>query len=106
MFHYTNQDNPLPHISFCLICDDQTREFGNPGKAEKCRSACEQYGWVPVSMKNEWTTIYGDDVVVTGITAAQADAKKSSTIYKVSGQKITAPKDNEIYIEGGKKIVK
>lgn len=106
MFHYTNQDNPLPHISFCLICDDQTRELGNPTKAEKCRTACEQNGWVPVSMKDEWTTIYGDDVVVTGVSSAHADAKKSSAIYNVSGQKISAPKSNEIYIEDGKKMRK
>jgi hypothetical protein len=25
-------------------------------------SLCEEFGWVPVSMKNDWTTIYGDGV--------------------------------------------
>jgi hypothetical protein len=23
---------------------------------------CEDFGWVPISMKNDWTTIYGDGV--------------------------------------------
>ena len=23
---------------------------------------CEEFDWVPVSMKNDWTTIYGDQV--------------------------------------------
>ena len=62
MFHYTNLDNPLPHISFCLICDDQTREFGDAGNAAKCKSACDENGWVAVSMKDEWGTIYGEGV--------------------------------------------
>ena len=62
MFHYTNIDNPRPHISSCLLCDDLVRELGNMGKAEKCRKACEDNGWVPVSMRDEWATIYGDDV--------------------------------------------
>ena len=105
MFHYTNQDNPLPHISFCLICDDQVREFGNPAKAEKCRTACEENGWVAVSMKNEWTTIYGDDVVVTGVTSAKADAQRTSSTYSISGQTLATPKSNEVYIEDGKKKV-
>ena len=25
-------------------------------------SLCDEFGWVPVSMKNDWTTIYGDGV--------------------------------------------
>lgn len=62
MFHYTNIDNPRPHISFCLLCDDLVRELGNMGKAEKCRKACEENGWVAVSMRDEWATIYGNDV--------------------------------------------
>ena len=23
---------------------------------------CEEFDWVPISMKNDWTTIYGDGV--------------------------------------------
>lgn len=38
MFHHTNIDNPYPHLSFCLLCDDTTRELGNPAKAEKCKA--------------------------------------------------------------------
>ena len=59
MFHYTNMDNRYPHISFCLLCDDTERELGNPEKAAKCKADCEQNGWIPVSMKDEWWTIYG-----------------------------------------------
>lgn len=64
MFHYTNLNNSLPHISFCVLCDDLEREFGNLKKADACRRACEEYGWIPVSMKNDWNTIYGNDVKI------------------------------------------
>ena len=63
MFHYTNRDNRYPHISFCLLCDDTERELGNLEKAAKCKAACEQNGWIPVSMHDEWLTIYGPQVV-------------------------------------------
>lgn len=62
MFHYTNIDNRYPHISFCLLCDDTKREIGNPDKAANCKADCEKNGWVPVSMKDEWWTIYGPGV--------------------------------------------
>ena len=62
MFHYTNLDNMYPHISFCLLCDDTERELGNPGKAARCKAACEKNGWIPVSMRDEWWTIYGPQV--------------------------------------------
>lgn len=67
MFHYTNRDNLYPHISFCLLCDDTERELGNPDKAAKCKADCEQNGWIPVSMRDEWWTIYGPQVKRTGL---------------------------------------
>lgn len=63
MFHYTNRENPYPHVSFCLLCDDTIRERGNSGKAAKCKADCERNGWIPVSMRDEWKTIYGPGVV-------------------------------------------
>ena len=62
MFHYTNRGNGYPHISFCLLCDDMERELGNPEKAAKCKEACLENGWIPVSMRDEWWTIYGPQV--------------------------------------------
>ena len=43
--------------------DDTERENGNTAKADKMYELCQQYDWIPVSMKNDWTTIYGDGVV-------------------------------------------
>ena len=63
MLNYTLANNKYKSLSFALLCDDTERELGSPEKAAKMRSSCEKYGWVPVSMKDDFQTIYGDGVV-------------------------------------------
>ena len=62
MAEYATSGNPYPSLAFMLCCDDLERENGNTAKADKMYSLCEEFGWIPVSMKNDWTTIYGDGV--------------------------------------------
>ena len=62
MAEYTTSNNKYKSLAFMLCCDDTERENGNEEKAEKMVSLCEEYDWVPVSMKNDWKTIYGDGV--------------------------------------------
>lgn len=62
MAEYTVTNNPYKSLAFMLCCDDTERENGNKEKAEKMAALCEEHNWVPVSMKNDWTTIYGDGV--------------------------------------------
>ena len=62
MYNYTTTNPRYKTIVFSLLADDTEREFGKPASAEKMLKNCEIYGWVPVSMKNEWKTIYGDHV--------------------------------------------
>ena len=59
MANYTIVANPRKALAFMLVCDDDEREYGNPAKAEKMRRACAANGWIPVSMKSDWKTIYG-----------------------------------------------
>ncbi|MBQ7584092.1 MAG: haloacid dehalogenase-like hydrolase [Lachnospiraceae bacterium] len=59
---YTISNNPYRSLAFQLCCDDLERENGNLEKAEKMVKSCEEYGFIPVSMKNDWKTIYGDGV--------------------------------------------
>ena len=68
---YTTTNNPYRSDAFMLCCDDFERENGNQEKADKMYAACEKHGWIPVSMKNDWTTIYGENV--TRIAAAQEE---------------------------------
>ena len=62
MLNYTLQKNPHRAMGFMVLCDDLAREYGNAGKAEKMRSACGKNGWIPISMRDDWKTIYGDGV--------------------------------------------
>jgi hypothetical protein len=59
---YTISNNPYKSLAFQLCCDDLERENGNIDKAEKMAQSCEEYGFIPISMKNDWKTIYGDGV--------------------------------------------
>lgn len=62
MATYTISNNPYRSLAFQLCCDDLERENGNVEKAEKMVQSCEENGYIPVSMKNDWKTIYGDRV--------------------------------------------
>jgi hypothetical protein len=62
MAEYVTSGNKYRSLAFMLCCDDTERENGSVTKADKMVALCEEYGWVPVSMKNDWTTIYGEGV--------------------------------------------
>ncbi len=62
MAEYVVSNNPYKSLAFMLCCDDLERENGNVEKANKMFKLCEEHGWVAISMKNDWTTIYGDGV--------------------------------------------
>ena len=59
MYNYTVTNPHYKTMVFSLLCDDIEREYGKPASAEKMMKNCEKNGWVPVSMRNEWKTIYG-----------------------------------------------
>ena len=45
-----------------VLCDDLQRELGNLEKADKCRKLAAEYGWNVISMRDDFKTIYGDNV--------------------------------------------
>jgi len=65
MANYTITNNQYKSGAYLLCCDDLERENGNTKKADKMRASCEENGWTAVSMKDDWTTIYGDGVTYT-----------------------------------------
>ncbi len=73
MAKYVTTNNPYESLAFMLCCDDIERENGNIEKADKMFGLCETNGWVPVSMKNDWTTIYGDEVVKVTNSASDSE---------------------------------
>ena len=66
MLNYTISDNKYKSLGFMLLCDDLEREYGNLKKADAMRQSCKKYGWVPVSMRDDWKTIYGAGVTRKG----------------------------------------
>ena len=67
MAEYVTSGNKYKSLAFMLCCDDTERENGSVSKADKMYSLCEEFDWVPISMKNDWTTIYGEGVTYTGV---------------------------------------
>ena len=78
MAEYVTNGNFYPSLAFMLCCDDTERENGNVKKADKMFSLCEEFGWVPISMKNDWKTIYGDGVIYTG-ASSEGNAQNDGT---------------------------
>ena len=48
--------------AFFVCCDDEIRENGSPEKARKIFDICTENGWIPISMKNDWLTVFGAGV--------------------------------------------
>ena len=62
MVNYTINGNKYKALGFMLLCDDLDREYGNIEKAQKMKDNSSKYGWIPVSMRDDWKTIYGPNV--------------------------------------------
>lgn len=62
MFAYTTYHNPYRAAAFCLIPDDDERDYAYPDKADRLLSLCSQNGWYPISMKNDFKTMYAPTV--------------------------------------------
>ena len=62
MAEFVTSGNRYKSLAFMLCCDDTERENGSKAKADKMFALCEEFDWIPVSMKNDWVTIYGDNV--------------------------------------------
>ena len=62
MLEYTLQNNKYRSMSFFVICDDTERELGNPNRAKSDTALALKRGWNPISMRDEFKTIYGDNV--------------------------------------------
>lgn len=61
----TTEDNPYISKAFFVLADDDEREYGNAEKAGDTEKKIRANGWSVFSMKNDWTTIYGENTVRT-----------------------------------------
>lgn len=66
MHMYTISNNPYRSAAFMLIADDEVRDYGNEEKVAPLKQKWEESGFNVISMKNDFRTIYGDNVKKTG----------------------------------------
>ena len=67
MHNYVISGNVYRSAAFMLIADDDVRDYGNPEKAQGLREKWEAAGFNVISMANDWRTIYGSNVIKTGV---------------------------------------
>ena len=60
--NYVMSNSQYKTAAFFVVCDDEIRESGTPEKAQKIRDLCTENNWVPISMKDDWLTVFGDGV--------------------------------------------
>ncbi len=66
MHNYTIFNNRYKSAAFMLIADDEERDYGNTEKVQSLKKQWEENGYYVISMKDDFRTIYGDDVKKTG----------------------------------------
>ena len=48
--------------AYMLLCDDTERDYGNEAAAAECAEDCASFGFETVSMRDEFETIYGEEM--------------------------------------------
>ena len=62
MTNYVMGNERYRTAAFFVCCDDGIRESGSQQKAQPVYDFCAENGWVPISMKNDWLTVFGEGV--------------------------------------------
>ena len=60
--------------AYMLLCDDLERDYGNLQVAQDFNNSCAELGFETISMKNDFETIYGDNVIKTESAEEQTPA--------------------------------
>ena len=66
MHNYTIYNNGYKSAAFMLVADNEEQDYGNTEKVQPLREKWEANGYYVISMKDDFRTIYGDEVSKTG----------------------------------------
>ena len=66
MHNYVIGNNAYRSAAFMLVADDDVRDYGNPEKGAGLKEKWAAAGYNVISMREDWKTIYGEDVHKTG----------------------------------------
>jgi hypothetical protein len=67
MHNYVISNNPYRSAAFMLVADDDVRDYGNPEKTAPLKETWAENGFHVISMRDDFRTIYGDNVIKTGV---------------------------------------
>ena len=85
MHNYALHNNRYRSAVFQLIADDDVRDYGHPEKGPELRRQWEDMGFHVISMRDDWKTIYGENVVRTGEFHWQEDYSDDKISEKTGG---------------------
>jgi phosphoglycolate phosphatase-like HAD superfamily hydrolase len=66
MNNYVLLNNRYRSAAFMLVADDDVRDYGNPAKHDEPTEKWQGMGYHVISMRDDWKTIYGEEVKKTG----------------------------------------
>ena len=66
MNNYALLNNRYRAAAFMVVADDDVRDYGNPDRHDELIEKWQSMGYHAISMRDDWKTIYGEDVVKTG----------------------------------------
>ena len=66
MNNYALLNNRYRSAAFMLVADDEVRDYGNPAKHDELTEKWQGMGYQVISMRDDWKTIYGEEVKKTG----------------------------------------
>ena len=62
MLEYTITGNKYRSGAYMVVADDEKREYGSEEKGAATRQTCIEHGWTVISMRDDFSTIYGENV--------------------------------------------
>ena len=86
--------------AFMLLCDDLERDYGDLKTADKFKKTCQESGFHTVSMKEEFASIYGDEVKKTAEDENKAAADGSSEVKNEAAADGSSEAKNEAAADG------
>ena len=73
---YTISGNPRKSAAYMVLADDEEREYGDADSAEEKKKAYTEMGIGIISMRDDFKTIYGDDVKKTDMLKTEEEAEE------------------------------
>jgi hypothetical protein len=74
MANYALQNKDHPGQAYMLLCDNTELDHGDPQVAAEFAEKCAKAGYNTISMKDDWTTVYGDNVHLVDPETEEVDA--------------------------------